>query len=90
MDYMIDCLHEGLGYYPPIPTGLPLVVPAGNDRISGYYVPEGTSVYVAQHAASHSTRNFTDPEIYAPERWIGDEKYKDDHRDSLNPFSFGP
>jgi cytochrome P450 len=90
MDYMIACLQEGLRYYPPVPTGFPRVVPAGGDHISGHYVPEGTSVYVAQHATNHSTRNFTEPEQYVPERWLGDGKYKDDLRECVNPFSFGP
>lgn len=90
MDYMIACLQEGLRYYPPVPTGFPRVVPAGGDHISGRFIPEGTSVYVSQHATNHSARNYKDPEAYAPERWLGDEKYKDDNRESLNPFSFGP
>jgi cytochrome P450 len=90
MDYMIACLQEGLRYYPPVPTGFPRIVPAGGDHISGHFIPEGTSVCVSQHAASHSTRNFKDPETYVPERWLGDEKYADDKRDVVNPFSFGP
>jgi len=90
MEYMIACLQEGLRYYPPVPTGFPRVVPPGGDYISGHYVPGGTSVYVAQHASNHSTRNFTDPEYYVPERWLGGEKYKDDVREVVNPFSFGP
>lgn len=49
-----------------------------------------TSVYVSQHATNHSTRNYTSPELYVPERWLGDVRYKDDNRASLNPFSFGP
>ena len=49
-----------------------------------------TAVYVSQHATNHSTRNYTSPELYVPERWLGDVRYKDDNRASLNPFSFGP
>jgi cytochrome P450 len=47
-------------------------------------------VYVSQHAANHSERNFRKPEKYVPERWMGDEEYRDDVRESVNPFSFGP
>ncbi|KAF2876719.1 cytochrome P450 monooxygenase-like protein [Massariosphaeria phaeospora] len=90
LDYMIACLQEGLRYYPPAPTGFPRVVPQGGDTISGHYIPEGTSVYVSQYAASHSESNWTDPEAYAPERWLGDKRYKDDKRTAINPFSFGP
>ncbi|KAF2711502.1 cytochrome P450 monooxygenase-like protein [Pleomassaria siparia CBS 279.74] len=90
MEYLIACLQEALRYYPPVPTGFPRVVPRGGDTISGKYIPEGTAVYVSQHATNHSTRNYTDPDSYIPERWMGDERYKDDNRASLNPFSFGP
>jgi cytochrome P450 len=90
LDYLIACFQEGLRHYPPGPTGFPRVVPAGGNHISGLYIPEGTSVYVSQHAANHSSRNFKDPEAYVPERWLGDERYKDDNRECWNPFSFGP
>jgi len=90
MDYMIACLQEALRYYPPVATGFPRVVPSGGDHISGHYIPEGTAVYVSQHATNHSARNYKDPTAYVPERWLGDERYKNDNRDSFNPFSFGP
>ena len=90
MDFMLACLQEGLRYYPPVPTGFPRVVPRGGDQISGHYIPEGTSVYVSQHTANHSSRNYKDPDVYVPERWMGDERYKDDNRAVTQPFSFGP
>ncbi|KAL1606170.1 hypothetical protein SLS60_003571 [Paraconiothyrium brasiliense] len=90
LNYLIACLQEGLRYYPPVPTGFPRVVPRGGNQISGHYIPEGTSVYVSQHATNHSMRNFKDPDVYVPERWLGDEKYVNDNRDAMNPFSFGP
>jgi len=49
-----------------------------------------TSVYMSQHAANHSKRNWTDPDTFVPERWLGDAKYKDDNRAVVHPFSFGP
>jgi cytochrome P450 len=51
------------------------------------------SVYVSQHTANHSPRNYTDPDAYIPERWLGvdaPERYKDDNRAATQPFSFGP
>ena len=90
LEYMIACLQEGLRYYPPVPTGLPRVVPQGGGTISGHYIPGGTSVYVSQHATNHSARNFLDADVYVPERWLGDEKYSSDKREVMNPFSFGP
>lgn len=90
LDYMIACLSETLRVYPPIPTGFPRIVPPGGDRISGIYFPEGVSVYVSQHASNHSSKHFKDADSYVPARWLGDEKYKDDKLETVNPFSFGP
>jgi cytochrome P450 len=90
LPYLIAVFQEALRYYPPVATGFPRVVPKGGDTISGHYMPEGTAVYVSQHAAYHSERNYKDPEAFVPERWLGDEKYKDDKRETWNPFSFGP
>jgi cytochrome P450 len=90
LEYMIACLQEGLRRYPPVPTGFPRIVPAGGDHISGRFIPGGTAVYVSQHATNHSTRNFKNPDKYVPERWLVDEEYKHDNRESFNPFSFGP
>ena len=41
-------------------------------------------------AAYHSTQNFRDPSQFVPERFLGDEKYKDDQIAVLQPFSYGP
>jgi len=89
LEYMIACQAEGLRYYPPVPTGFARIVPKGGDRISGHWVPEGTSVYVSQHATNHSPRNFVDPDTYVPERWLGDARYAADKKAAYNPFSFG-
>ena len=46
---------------------------------------------MAQYAVFRSPYNFKDPEIYLPERWLDDEgPYKNDRREALQPFSFGP
>jgi cytochrome P450 len=90
LPYLIACFQETLRFYPPVPTGFPRVVPPGGGTISGMYVPGGTAVYVSQHATNHSERNFCEPEMWAPERWLGDEKYEGDRRDAVNAFSFGP
>jgi cytochrome P450 len=33
---------------------------------------------------------FKDPLKFVPERWTGDERYADDERGALQPFSVGP
>ncbi|KAF2640385.1 cytochrome P450 monooxygenase-like protein [Massarina eburnea CBS 473.64] len=90
MEYLVACLTEGLRMYPPVPTGFARVVPKGGDTISGYYLPGGASVYMSQYPANHSPRNFKDPDVFVPERWLGDSRYAGDNRACFNPFSFGP
>ncbi|KAL9012057.1 MAG: hypothetical protein Q9173_003152, partial [Seirophora scorigena] len=90
MRYLMAVISESLRMYPPVPTGFPRVVPDGGDMISGHWVPEKTSVYVSQFPANRSPRNFTDPDSFVPERWLGDEKYAKDNFAVVNPFSFGP
>lgn len=58
--------------------------------IAGRFVPGRTLVSVAHMATYRSPDNFRDPEKFVPERWMGDERYKDDRREALQPFSLGP
>jgi cytochrome P450 len=41
LEYLTACLQEGLRCYPPVPIGLPRIVPEGGDEIAGQYVPGG-------------------------------------------------
>ena len=93
LPFLLATLQEGLRMYPPVPTGFPRVVPGAGQQISGHYVPGGTSVYMSQHAANHSARNFTDADAFTPERWLEAERparYEGDRREVVQPFSFGP
>lgn len=93
LPYMLACLDEALRRYPPVPVGLPRVVPKGGRTFLGRFVPEGTHVGIWQYATNHSAANWTDPEAYRPERFLGGDegaKYRDDKKEALQPFSFGP
>lgn len=43
LTYMLACLNEAMRVYPPVPTGLPRVVPSGGNTILDRYVPEKVS-----------------------------------------------
>src|ERR1700693_4910894 len=54
------------------------------------FVPGSTSVTVSHWSCYRSPDNFGDPDRFAPERWLGDEHYKNDRKKALQPFSLGP
>lgn len=43
LTYMLACLDEALRMYPPVPTGLPRVVPKGGAVVCGNHIPENVS-----------------------------------------------
>lgn len=58
--------------------------------IDGNLVPPGIRVGVHHYSSFHSAANFRDPEMFVPERWLGDSNYKNDIHDAFQPFSSGP
>jgi len=53
-------------------------------------VPGNTSVYCTNYTMGRRKELWRDPDSFVPERWLGDEKYASDQRDSFAPFSLGP
>lgn len=43
LPYLQACLDEALRFYPPVPVGLPRIVPRGGKEFCGQYVPAGVS-----------------------------------------------
>ena len=92
LEYFTACLEEGLRTYPPVPSGLPRTTTKEGNMICNRYVPPNTTVYVTQLAAYSSERNFADPDLFVPERWMKNPpaKYVNDNKKVLQPFSVGP
>ena len=90
LKYMLACLNEALRYYPPVPIGLPRMVPKGGATVIGHDLPEDTIVACWQWAMYHSTRNWVEPDSFIPERFLPEGKNELDRHDSLQPFHVGP
>ncbi|KAL7627061.1 hypothetical protein AAE478_003837 [Parahypoxylon ruwenzoriense] len=90
LEYMLACLNEAFRQYPPVAVGLPRLVPKGGSKIAGHWVPQDTSVAVWQLAANYSATNFSNPEEFHPERFLGDERFAKDDLAAMQPFSVGP
>ncbi|KAF6235303.1 hypothetical protein HO173_006498 [Letharia columbiana] len=90
LPYLAAIVSEGLRMYPPFPEGLPRLTPRQGAMICGQWVPGGTYVQVSTHAAHRSTANFKDPDVFIPERWLGDKEFATDNKEASQPFSLGP
>ncbi|KAI1503706.1 cytochrome P450 [Biscogniauxia marginata] len=90
LSYMLACLNETLRRYPPAASWLPRLVSNGDAIIDGHVVPKGSVVSIYIYPSHMSEHNFTDPEGFHPERFLGDPRFASDHLDAVRPFSVGP
>ncbi|KAI1391262.1 cytochrome P450 [Hypoxylon trugodes] len=89
--YLLACIEEALRIYPPSPQPHHRIIPPGGAMVNGEYLPEGVSVAIPIYAASRSPYNWSQPDSFIPERWLGeDPQFSNDKRDASQPFSFGP
>ena len=89
--YLEATVYEALRLFPPSPASQQRVVPRGGATIGGYYIPSGKTVAVPPWAATRSRINFHEPDMFRPERWLGnDEKYLNDRLNASLPFGTGP
>ncbi|KAM0466389.1 hypothetical protein ACHAP7_012294 [Fusarium lateritium] len=88
--YLMACIEEGLRMYPPAPGGLPRVTPEEGGLVSGHFVPKNSIVSIHHWATYHSEKNFKKPFEFHPERLLGDQAFKSDRHDTLQPFHIGP
>ena len=91
LQYLDATMNETLRLFPPSPASQQRLVPLGGATIAGYYVPSGTTVAVPPWVATHSPLNFNEPDLFRPERWLGEDvKFRDDRLDASLPFGTGP
>lgn len=91
LPYLEATIYEALRLFPPSAASQQRIVPPGGATIDGYYVPAGKTVAVSPWAAARSHLNFHEPDMFRPERWLGDdEKFSNDHLNASLPFGTGP
>jgi cytochrome P450 len=87
---MFACLNEAMRIFPPAPVGHPRIFPGVGEEVDGKFVPGGAQVSIFRYAANLSPRNFSRPNEYHPERWLGDPEFEHDDLAVMQPFSYGP
>nr|KMM66554.1 trichothecene C-15 hydroxylase [Coccidioides posadasii RMSCC 3488] len=90
LPYLGAVLEEAMRCYPPVAAFLARVVPPGGASVDGYFIPEKTIVACHHYASYHSSSNFSCPNDFIPERWLGDPRFESDKRDAMQAFSLGP
>ncbi|KAH9884566.1 cytochrome P450 [Xylariomycetidae sp. FL2044] len=90
LTYMNACIDEALRLFPPVPVGVPRVVPEPGRMIGSEWVTGGTRVSVHHYSTYRTAANFTDSQSFHPERWLGDEAFQGDRRECFQPFAYGP
>lgn len=72
LPYLRACLDESMRILPPVAFGLPRRTPPEGTAILGDFIPGDTSVSMSAYVVHHNPTIFQDPEVYRPERWLGD------------------
>ena len=90
LSYLSAVVKEAWRIYPVALAGQASIVPEGGDTVTGYWIPGKTGVSMNQYAVYHSSMNFTDPDTFAPTRWLDDPHFASDKKDAFHPFSMGP
>ncbi|POR35327.1 Cytochrome P450 oxidoreductase [Tolypocladium paradoxum] len=73
LPYLRACVDEAMRVLPPTSFGLPRKTPPEGCAILGEFVAGNTSVSMSSYVAHRDSQVFCDPELFLPERWLGEE-----------------
>ena len=82
LTYLHAVLQEGMRMYPPLSIGMPRTTPEGGSVICGEYIPQRVTISASHYATYRMEQHFKNALEFHPERWLGDEEYKNDHVDA--------
>ncbi|KAI9291035.1 cytochrome P450 [Neoconidiobolus thromboides FSU 785] len=86
--YLSAVIHESLRILPVAGSAPTRVVPKGGRVIDGYYIPEKVTVGVTINALHNSPSVWKNPNVFDPQRWLEDGKFKTNS--NFSPFLIGP
>ena len=77
----------------PVPQGVSIRLSSRTNLSASRMLIDGSSqtvVTINHYCSNTSSRNFRNPAMFVPERWMDDADYADDKREVVQPFSVGP
>jgi cytochrome P450 len=88
MDYLWAFLQEVLRFFSPV--GMITRHTAQDEHWRGYTVPKGTRLCIPIHLLHRHADQWTEPDVFRPERWLNRNDGPTRHRFAFLPFSHGP
>ncbi|KAI5891179.1 cytochrome P450 [Schizophyllum commune H4-8] len=89
LPYLDACVLEALRMVPPVAAGPPRTSGDVGYTVLGEYIPPKTVVACPTYTLHRSEENFTDAEVYIPERWLGERPSFVHNTEAFVPFSSG-
>ncbi|KAI3326697.1 cytochrome P450 [Xylariaceae sp. AK1471] len=89
LEYLDACINESLRLYPPIPIFNPRIGAPEGTMVLGILCKDDISLGLHHWSIYHCSRNFTNPDIFDPSRWLGNPIYETDRQAAFHPFGIG-
>ncbi|TLD04263.1 uncharacterized protein PgNI_12058 [Pyricularia grisea] len=91
LEYLSAVLNETMRLYPAVPWSLTRRTPPEGNMVCGDFIPGDCLLTISQWTMAHYEKNFAQPEIFAPDRWLptANAIFKNDKKMAFQPFSHG-
>jgi cytochrome P450 len=87
LPYLGAVIEETMRYCPAVAIGLPRESPG--EYVDGNFIPKGTIVSTDMFLMARDPRNFAEPDVFKPERWLNKDDPVIESMKGFN-FSVGP
>ncbi|KAL8941468.1 MAG: hypothetical protein Q9211_001811 [Gyalolechia sp. 1 TL-2023] len=96
LTYLTAVVKEALRIHHPTPVNMPRVVLPQGQVVDGHWIPGGTVIGVNLQTVHNSPRNWVEPDVFHPERFLPESDHRHnprffkDDKAAFQPFAIGP